>query len=125
MCSSSPFFYGSLDGAHGFQDACRCQVQITSSMIRGTASLLVTAATRNACASWTGLCDHKGLEPLYPIYQHGLMYGTADARELAAKGREEVLKQQPHHKGEDDDKQNSSIIIVMILRTTTTTTRHG
>ena len=89
-------------------------------------SPLVTGATRNACASWTGLCDHKGLEPLYPIYQHGLMYGTADARELAAKGREEVCKQQPHHKGEDDDKQNNSIITrrIMILRTTTTT-RHG
>ncbi|CAE7661943.1 ILA [Symbiodinium sp. CCMP2592] len=38
-----------------------------------------------------GLCDHKGLEPLYPIYQHGLMYGTAEARELAAKGLGELV----------------------------------
>ncbi|CAE8597071.1 unnamed protein product [Polarella glacialis] len=38
-----------------------------------------------------GLCDHKGLEPLYPIYQHGLMFGSADARELAAKGLGELV----------------------------------
>lgn len=38
-----------------------------------------------------GLCNHKGLEPLYPIYQHGLMFGSADARELAAKGLGELV----------------------------------
>lgn len=35
---------------------------------------------------WQGLCNHKGLEPLYPIYQHALINGTPDAREYAAKG---------------------------------------
>lgn len=38
-----------------------------------------------------GLCDHNGLEPLYPIYQHGLMFGSAEARELAAKGLGELV----------------------------------
>ena len=33
-----------------------------------------------------GLCNHKGLEPLYPIYQHALVHGSPDAREVAAKG---------------------------------------
>lgn len=38
-----------------------------------------------------GLCKQNGLEPLYPIYQHGLMFGSADARELAAKGLGELV----------------------------------
>eukprot|EP00930_Biecheleria_cincta_P034269 TRINITY_DN23698_c0_g1_i1.p1 TRINITY_DN23698_c0_g1~~TRINITY_DN23698_c0_g1_i1.p1 ORF type:complete len:2738 (+),score=614.06 TRINITY_DN23698_c0_g1_i1:451-8214(+) len=38
-----------------------------------------------------GLCKHKGLEPLYPIYQHGLMFGTPEAREMAAKGLGELV----------------------------------
>jgi len=38
-----------------------------------------------------GLCDHKGLEPLYPIYQQGLMHGSAETRELAAKGLGELV----------------------------------
>merc|ERR1712050_419412 len=33
-----------------------------------------------------GLVSQNGLEPLYPIYQHGLMFGSPEARELAAKG---------------------------------------
>ena len=33
-----------------------------------------------------GLCNHKGLEPLYPIYQHALVNGNPEAREVAAKG---------------------------------------
>merc|ERR1719335_1554883 len=39
-----------------------------------------------------GLCLQNGLEPLYPIYQHGLMFGTAEIRELAAKGLGELVK---------------------------------
>eukprot|EP00928_Gymnodinium_smaydae_P040622 TRINITY_DN27536_c0_g1_i1.p1 TRINITY_DN27536_c0_g1~~TRINITY_DN27536_c0_g1_i1.p1 ORF type:complete len:2758 (+),score=657.28 TRINITY_DN27536_c0_g1_i1:496-8274(+) len=38
-----------------------------------------------------GLCKHGGLEPLYPIYQHGLMFGSSEARELAAKGLGELV----------------------------------
>lgn len=38
-----------------------------------------------------GLCKQNGIEPLYPIYQHGLMYGSAEARELAAKGLGELV----------------------------------
>jgi len=38
-----------------------------------------------------GLCNHNGLEPLYPIYQQGLMHGSAEARELAAKGMGELV----------------------------------
>jgi hypothetical protein len=38
-----------------------------------------------------GLCDHGGLEPLYPMYQQGLMNGTAEVRELAAKGLGELV----------------------------------
>jgi len=38
-----------------------------------------------------GLCEHNGLEPLYPIYQQGLMFGSAEARELAAKGLGELV----------------------------------
>lgn len=38
-----------------------------------------------------GLCKQNGLEPLYPIYQHGLMFGSAEARELAAKGLGELV----------------------------------
>lgn len=38
-----------------------------------------------------GLCNHNGLEPLYPIYQQGLMHGSAEQRELAAKGLGELV----------------------------------
>ncbi|CAK9099082.1 Protein ILITYHIA [Durusdinium trenchii] len=38
-----------------------------------------------------GLCNHKGLEPLYPIYQHALVHGSPDAREVAAKGLGELV----------------------------------
>lgn len=38
-----------------------------------------------------GLCQHNGLEPLYPIYQQGLMFGSAEARELAARGLGELV----------------------------------
>uniref|UniRef100_A0A7S4VLQ0 TOG domain-containing protein n=1 Tax=Alexandrium monilatum TaxID=311494 RepID=A0A7S4VLQ0_9DINO len=38
-----------------------------------------------------GLCHHNGLEPLYPIYQQGLMFGSAEARELAARGLGELV----------------------------------
>ncbi|CAJ1403962.1 unnamed protein product [Effrenium voratum] len=38
-----------------------------------------------------GLCNHGGLEPLYPIYQHALVHGSPDARELAAKGLKELV----------------------------------
>eukprot|EP00931_Biecheleriopsis_adriatica_P116933 TRINITY_DN9250_c0_g1_i1.p1 TRINITY_DN9250_c0_g1~~TRINITY_DN9250_c0_g1_i1.p1 ORF type:complete len:2761 (+),score=816.01 TRINITY_DN9250_c0_g1_i1:930-8285(+) len=39
-----------------------------------------------------GLCKHKGLEPLYPLYQQGLMFGSAEARELAAKGLGDLVE---------------------------------
>merc|ERR1711988_1742113 len=38
-----------------------------------------------------GLCEQNGLEHLYPIYQNGLMNGTAEARELAALGLGELV----------------------------------
>lgn len=38
-----------------------------------------------------GLCKHNGIEPLWPIYQHGLMYGSAEQREQAAKGIGEMV----------------------------------
>lgn len=38
-----------------------------------------------------GLCEHNGVELLWPIYQHGLMYGSAEQRELAAKGIGEMV----------------------------------
>lgn len=38
-----------------------------------------------------GLCNHKGLEPLYPIYQHALVNGNPEAREVAAKGLGELV----------------------------------
>jgi len=38
-----------------------------------------------------GLCNHKGLEPLYPIYQHALVNGSPEARETAAKGLGELV----------------------------------
>eukprot|EP00927_Polykrikos_kofoidii_P038654 TRINITY_DN33056_c0_g1_i1.p1 TRINITY_DN33056_c0_g1~~TRINITY_DN33056_c0_g1_i1.p1 ORF type:complete len:2747 (+),score=558.46 TRINITY_DN33056_c0_g1_i1:885-8243(+) len=38
-----------------------------------------------------GLCNHNGLEPLYPIFQHVLVYGSSEARELAAKGLGEIV----------------------------------
>jgi len=38
-----------------------------------------------------GLCECNGLEPLHPIYQQGLMFGSPEARELAAKGLRELV----------------------------------
>jgi HEAT repeat protein len=38
-----------------------------------------------------GLSKHSGIEPLFPIYQQGLMYGNAEGRELAAKGLGELV----------------------------------
>eukprot|EP00929_Paragymnodinium_shiwhaense_P086899 TRINITY_DN47277_c0_g2_i1.p1 TRINITY_DN47277_c0_g2~~TRINITY_DN47277_c0_g2_i1.p1 ORF type:complete len:2755 (+),score=912.30 TRINITY_DN47277_c0_g2_i1:113-8377(+) len=38
-----------------------------------------------------GLCNHNGLEPIYPIYQLGLQHGTTEVRELAAKGLRELV----------------------------------
>eukprot|EP00913_Durusdinium_trenchii_P012665 g11893.t1 len=34
---------------------------------------------------------NEGLEPLYPIYQHALVHGSPDAREVAAKGLGELV----------------------------------
>jgi len=64
------------------------------SEVRDTVLRLITdPATKKVDPSklLPGLCHHNGLEPLYPIYQHGLMFGSAEARELAAKGLGELV----------------------------------
>jgi len=38
-----------------------------------------------------GFCLKKGLEPLLPMYQHALMYGSPDVRESAAAGLGELI----------------------------------
>ena len=42
-----------------------------------------------------GLALAGGLEPLYPIFQQGLMFGTADQREIAARGLGDLVKHTP------------------------------
>lgn len=39
-----------------------------------------------------GVNVSKGLEPLLPMYQHGLMYGSAEVREAAASGIGELVE---------------------------------
>ncbi|CAD7971263.1 unnamed protein product [Amoebophrya sp. A120] len=50
-----------------------------------------TKSTEQKGMTLPGLALPNGLEPFYPIYQHGLMYGSNELRLLAAKGLGELV----------------------------------
>ena len=64
-------------------------------------SRIAAPPNRYLASCMPGLCNHKGLEPLYPIYQHALANGSPEARETAAKGDASLCAWNPWEKSEN------------------------
>ena len=72
------------------KDLAQIRTSISSAISR--AKYKGGAASANEQYYVPGFCIKKGLAPVLPVFQHGLIYGNVETRESAAAGLGEVIK---------------------------------